>query len=293
MPYTKPYTDYFYYPFSQSDIAETAQLLALGAGDLSSDIDDNKPIFHGLGFLYIRTGTVTVTISQQELTLTAGTAVIIQDWDTLSLSNFGNKDGVTYMFVSLKGEAIRHVWELIHNQFGTMLYLNPHTDPIAYFTNMLEKARMDQLNDAYEASGYAYQFAMKLYHYCLRLESHSSHSDWPSTIMDAIKYAKEHYHQDISPGDMASACNLSRYHFARQFKEKTRVTPIQYITTLRIQRAKELLEHTSYAVEEIANLIGYHNANYFTKVFKKVTGTTPGRYRKFPDSVSPAYKSLV
>ena len=68
--------------------------------------------------------------------------------------------------------------------------------------------------------------------------------------------------------------------FIRNFKEYTGSTPTQYLLSLRISNAQSLLESTSYQVAEIADIVGYSNPLYFSRLFKKQCGVTPTEFRK-------------
>ena len=68
--------------------------------------------------------------------------------------------------------------------------------------------------------------------------------------------------------------------FIRSFKRYTGVTPLQYITTIRINKAKELLKDSGYSIQEIGSLVGYDNQLYFSRMFKKQTGCSPSQYRE-------------
>lgn len=75
----------------------------------------------------------------------------------------------------------------------------------------------------------------------------------------------------------------SESHFARQFKERTGLSFIAYVTTKRLERAKFLLTHTTKPVLRIATELGFHPANYFSRTFKKHEGVTPSQYRDLLD----------
>ena len=79
---------------------------------------------------------------------------------------------------------------------------------------------------------------------------------------------------------MAAKVGMSRAAFAKRFKELVGQPMFGYLTMLRIQRAKELLQETKLPLYEVASRVGYESDLAFTKTFKKHTGTTPVRYRK-------------
>jgi len=79
---------------------------------------------------------------------------------------------------------------------------------------------------------------------------------------------------------LAAEAALSRASFSKRFKERVGQPMFEYLTALRMQRARELLRRTTYPVYEIANRVGYDSDLAFTKAFKRITGTTPTRFRK-------------
>ena len=92
-------------------------------------------------------------------------------------------------------------------------------------------------------------------------------------------YVSAHLNQNISLSEMAGVINLSQYHFCRLFKQSTGITPHQYLTQCRINRAKELLSKTKLTITEIAFEIGFSNHSSFTRLFRKYVGVTPSLFR--------------
>lgn len=85
--------------------------------------------------------------------------------------------------------------------------------------------------------------------------------------------------QDISLEEAAEAMGMSSFYFSRFFRTAYNRTFLEYLTSYRIERAEELLRQTDIPVREIAPRVGYTDANYFTKVFKRHCGCTPTDYR--------------
>lgn len=96
----------------------------------------------------------------------------------------------------------------------------------------------------------------------------------------AAAYFNEYYPTNISIEDYAHAKHMSTSWFIRNFKKYHGITPLNYIVKLRIANAQSLLETTSYNVTEIANIVGYDNPLYFSRLFHKQVGMSPKQYRK-------------
>lgn len=80
--------------------------------------------------------------------------------------------------------------------------------------------------------------------------------------------------------EYAKICGLSEYHFIRRFKECTGMSPHRYKVKLLMEKAAELLSKTDMNVSEVAELLGYGDSLYFSRVFKKQHGVSPRRYRR-------------
>lgn len=78
----------------------------------------------------------------------------------------------------------------------------------------------------------------------------------------------------------------------KQFQHQLNMTPVQYLTKIRIQKAAELLRSTSFSITDIASQVGYANANYFNKAFRKAVGVSAGTFRDSKDVVGIDYLIL-
>lgn len=109
------------------------------------------------------------------------------------------------------------------------------------------------------------------------LANKSKANDW---LMDrAEQYIKTYYASPIKAHEVADVINISPNYFSSLFKQKTGKSFNEYINTLRVDAAKQLLEETPFNVNEIAEKVGYREYKYFVDVFKKFTGYTPTKYR--------------
>ncbi|MCM1134310.1 MAG: AraC family transcriptional regulator [Clostridium sp.] len=95
-----------------------------------------------------------------------------------------------------------------------------------------------------------------------------------------VHYFNESFSQNICIEEYAKNQHMSVCWFIRSFKRYMGVTPMQYITSIRMNKAKELLKNTNYSIQEISGLVGYENPLYFSRIFKKQIGCPPSGYRK-------------
>ena len=99
-------------------------------------------------------------------------------------------------------------------------------------------------------------------------------------IEKAVHFFHENFMDDISIDAYAKAHHMSPCWFIRSFKRSMGIPPGQYLTSIRMEKARELLKSTDYTIGEISRLSGYENPLYFSRIFKKYAGTSPAGYRK-------------
>ncbi|BCL35272.1 helix-turn-helix domain-containing protein [Nostoc sp. MS1] len=98
-------------------------------------------------------------------------------------------------------------------------------------------------------------------------------------LTQALDFIESHLDQSFTLAQVAEALGMSLYHFCRQFKQSTGVAPHQYITRQRLDRAKQLLRHSQLPITDIALQVGFATPSAFTRLFRRITGTTPKYYR--------------
>lgn len=99
-------------------------------------------------------------------------------------------------------------------------------------------------------------------------------------VETAIRFIAHNYSGSLDVSDVASHVGISRSHLYRVFMQNIGTSPNEYLTRFRISQACELLEHSSLPVSAVAASVGYEDPLYFSRVFKKVTGTSPSGYGK-------------
>jgi transcriptional regulator GlxA family with amidase domain len=104
-----------------------------------------------------------------------------------------------------------------------------------------------------------------------------SHDD--AIVAEAQVWIADHYHSAKPVAFMITRSGLAPRTFLRRFKTATGYTPTEYVQTLRIEEAKQLLETGTLSVEAIGFEVGYEDPNFFRRLFKRMTGVTPARYR--------------
>ena len=99
-------------------------------------------------------------------------------------------------------------------------------------------------------------------------------------IRDIADYIERHYHEDMTLRHISDRFYLSREYISRRFKQEFGENISDYIARIRIEKAKQLLKNPNLRIVQIAEIIGYQDEKYFSKVFKKMVGQSPNEYRK-------------
>lgn len=101
-----------------------------------------------------------------------------------------------------------------------------------------------------------------------------------SSVEKAKAYMMEKYNKDISLDDVSREVDISPYYFSKLFKEETGENFIEYLTNIRIEKAKQLLTGSALSMKEICGEVGYADPNYFSRIFKKNVGVTPTDFKE-------------
>lgn len=101
----------------------------------------------------------------------------------------------------------------------------------------------------------------------------------PYDLEKAINFMQSHLEEALSVEEIAQELGLSQFHFSRLFKQRTGITPHQYLIKLRLERAKHLLKNTKMAVNEIADECGFANPSHLARHLRRETGLSPKQFR--------------
>ena len=99
-------------------------------------------------------------------------------------------------------------------------------------------------------------------------------------IRRAMDYISVHYTGNITVPEIARHLHLSSNYFTKLFKQETGMTPVQYIASLRYEKAAYLLCYTDMSIAEIASAVGFSDTLYFSRFFREFAGRSPSAYRK-------------
>lgn len=102
-------------------------------------------------------------------------------------------------------------------------------------------------------------------------------------ITPALNYISRYFNEPLKIGDLANACFLSESHFRRIFGNCMNMTPLEYITLIRIKAACELLDKTNDSIRDIACRVGFSTPSSFNRSFKRIMGVSPLQWRNLPE----------
>lgn len=144
------------------------------------------------------------------------------------------------------------------------------TDRADYLERVTNAERNSDLRDWFV--GHFRDAASKI---ATKQENHENH-----VVAEAKNFIQKNFGNDISLDELSRILNLSPYYFSKLFKEETGATFMEYLTNLRLEKAKELLKDCNLTMKEICGEVGYSDPNYFSRIFKKNIGMTPTEYRE-------------
>ena len=114
-----------------------------------------------------------------------------------------------------------------------------------------------------------------------------------AVIAQSQEWIAENYDHNSPVAAMTKMSGLGERSYKRRFAKATGLTPIEYVQTLRLEEAKQILESTSEPIDQVAAEVGYEDASYFGRLFKRSVGLTPAQYRKRFSSLRKALEQAT
>jgi len=114
----------------------------------------------------------------------------------------------------------------------------------------------------------------------IRLIQESRSQRQENIMKKVINYIHQHYNRDLTLEEVAEAVHFSPCYLSRIFKQMQKVNFIDYLTRVRLEKAKMLLKSSNYSISSISRKVGYQDPKYFSTLFKKHVGCTPSEYRQ-------------
>jgi AraC-like DNA-binding protein len=189
-----------------------------------------------------------------------------------------------YVWVALQGESVAQLLSEVGITKERPLL---HSEDVSELHKMYERIRLSFQQSAYprleslEASGWT---RLLLHHFGLsNLDALPAHPNEMPEIIDrqidqAIRWISLQFHQQISIDHMASTLGYHRAHLSKAFKQKTGLSPKQYLLKMRMDKAIGLLG-SPLTIDQVASSVGYNDALYFSRQFRKYSGMSPSEFR--------------
>ncbi|MCL6624983.1 MAG: AraC family transcriptional regulator [Alicyclobacillus shizuokensis] len=126
------------------------------------------------------------------------------------------------------------------------------------------------------------KFVRKVMDYAVWLTRQVGETTTPDVspvIRDAIQFMKQHHREDITLVDVARHCCMSKYYLSHLFKKEVGMGVIEYLNSIRVEKAAFYVQTTDLPIQQIATLVGFDDANYFSRLFRRYMNCSPTVYR--------------
>ncbi len=224
--------------------------------------------------LYLYSGELTVWIAGAPQAMQAGQLIFFSPRLPYRYANPDNKK-MEYFWIHFTGNCAETLLSSCGFQLGMPYSIGIDEQICGMFNSLFrEFIRRDLLLDT--------SCAAILTNICvhLRRRMDSANKREQASVLKSLEFLNENYHREIAVASLAKMENLSCSRYRTVFRSRTGLSPMEYVTNLRIQNACKLLLQTDLSFKEIAVVVGYGDPLYFSRVFKKKVGVSPKAYKE-------------
>ncbi len=161
-----------------------------------------------------------------------------------------------------------------------------HNDGLSFISRLVDQlTEMHNSPEWFEFSGGAlYYLLLKLHRLVNNITTDNVNDIAINRIMDSVKYVTMHFTEELFVSELAKDCFVGESYYCKLFKRLTGASPVDYITSLRISKACDLLiEYPNKKISAVALECGFNNSTYFNKIFKERVGLSPSEFRTNKD----------
>lgn len=185
-----------------------------------------------------------------------------------------DSDHWRFFYVCLHGSEVTRLAAEFIQQHGPLWSLAADSAPVKRAVQIYEHGLHGELDNPFLASALAYEFLMRL-----GAEKGPASANASRRFAGVQAFVESHHGEEIDVATLAEVAGMSRFHFTRQFTQATGISPGDYLQQTRVRHAARLLADPRLNIKEIADLSGFGSANYLSKVFRRVLGTSPREFR--------------
>ena len=227
---------------------------------------------------YVAEGWLEIEVDGKMIRITEGQCVLCMP-NVRQKINYPSDWQLRCYYVHFAGKFVVEMLKEIKVQEITLFSIEDTTMFELLFRRLAESFRMEYLQGD-GSSVCALRVNGQLIQLLAIVKQAGEEKEEQDAILPAIFYITEHFREDIDLKLCAAQIHLSVSRFSHLFTEKTGISPHRFIVSLRIDKAKELLMYSSMSVAEISRHVGFEDASYFSRIFRKYTGHTPMEYRR-------------
>ncbi|MBQ2733461.1 MAG: helix-turn-helix domain-containing protein [Clostridia bacterium] len=228
--------------------------------------------------IYVAEGKLHLTLDGKEQTVAKGNMILFRPGEPQIYSLYARDLPETY-WVHFTGRDIEALFDEYNIKRDTNVFFTGISRNYKWlFRQMIQELQLKRTN-------FAELLAVQLRQLFLYIGRNVEDgplvtADLLNEIEKAMHYFNKNFYQQIVIADYAKEHHVTPWWFIQNFKKIAHMTPTQYILSLRISNAMNLLDSTDDTVSEVAAAVGYDNALYFSRIFRKHTGFSPREYRK-------------
>ncbi|MBE5875868.1 MAG: AraC family transcriptional regulator [Lachnospiraceae bacterium] len=230
-------------------------------------------------FLMVENGSGSITYGGETYSLRAGDCAFIDC--RLPYSHQSSMELWTLKWVHFYGNSVKGIYDKYVERGGQCCFKTSHPEKF--------QTVLTALYDIASSESYIKDMELneKLNALLTLLMAESWHPDVQGMgtrkkkdLQELRAYLDEHYQERITLDDLSEIFYINKFYLTRIFKEQFGVSINNYLLQVRITHAKQQLRFSDMPIEKVASEIGVEDVRYFTRMFKKVEGMTPGEYRK-------------